>query len=191
LLQGSGIVIKGIFERCQPIFCRGKFREKENNYAVSVIQQPPLNGSKVALWVYMAKGITITGNKGYVTARSNGYQHIWAVQLHEGLTSYDQPVAYFRVLKRFLKTKLFFETKLYPYLVFVHNVDINYCGVVEARKEIFSAVTWFSNALYISTGIEGRNNNPHALVIADAYSIKGLKKGQINSSGSYAFKPNL
>lgn len=184
LLQGSGIVLKRYFlsDAANQYSALVNSEKKENNYAVSVIQQPPLNGSKVALWVYMAKGIAITGNKGYVTARSNGYQHIWAAQLHgKGLTSYDQTSSILSGIEKVLENEnCSLKENCIRTWFFVHNVDINYCGVVEARKEIFSARNMVPQTHYISsTGIEGRNNNPHALVIADAYSIKGLKKGQI------------
>ncbi len=47
--------------------------------ATSVVQQPPLDGGKVALWVYLlslADG-QIAPFEGGVTADHNGYRHIW------------------------------------------------------------------------------------------------------------------
>ena len=58
---------------------------------------------------------------------------------------------------------------------------MNYAGVVEGRKDYFNRIGLTAETHYIaSTGIEGRAPHWQNLVEMDAYSIKGLRKGQVN-----------
>jgi enamine deaminase RidA (YjgF/YER057c/UK114 family) len=62
----------------------------------------------------------------------------------------------------------------------VQNVDVNYSGVVKARKENFKEQGLTEQTHYIaSTGIEGRDANPDIFVLMDAYAVNGLAKEQI------------
>ena len=62
---------------------------------------------------------------------------------------------------------------------FVQNVDVNYAGVVRARRELFERHGLTPQTHYIaSTGIEGRHADPSRLVLLDAYAVKGLRPGQ-------------
>jgi enamine deaminase RidA (YjgF/YER057c/UK114 family) len=64
--------------------------------------------------------------------------------------------------------------------IFVRDVDINYAGMVKARRELFSENGLTGATHYIaSTGIDGRHADPQALVIFGAYAVKGLEPGQI------------
>ena len=63
---------------------------------------------------------------------------------------------------------------------FVQNVDVNYAGVVKARKEVFITQDLTEKTHYISsTGIEGRHADPNVFVQMDTYAVKGLQSGQI------------
>ena len=63
---------------------------------------------------------------------------------------------------------------------FVQNVDVNYVGVVKARKEVFLTQNLTEETHYIaSTGIEGRSADPSVLVTMDTYAIQGLLPEQI------------
>ena len=63
---------------------------------------------------------------------------------------------------------------------FVQNVDVNYAGVVKARKEVFITQNLTEKTHYItSTGIEGRHADPEVLVQMDAYTVDGLQPEQI------------
>lgn len=156
--------------------------EGNSGYAVSAVQQPPLNGAKVAVWFYMVKHVTNHCQGNYAVARRNGYEHIWAGQIHgEGFSSFQQTESIFCNLENDLVAEgCNLKENCIRTWLFVHNVDNNYCGVVEARKAFFTDRNMVPQTHYISsTGIEGRNNNPLSLVQADAYSIKGLKKEQV------------
>lgn len=70
--------------------------------------------------------------------------------------------------------------RLHPYRFFVQNVDVNYAGVVKARKEVFITQDLTEKTHYISsTGIEGRHADPNVFVQMDTYAVKGLQTGQI------------
>ena len=61
----------------------------------------------------------------------------------------------------------------------MQNVDVNYAGVVRARRELFEHHGLTPQTHYIaSTGIEGRHADPNRLVLLDAYAVKGLRPGQ-------------
>ena len=63
---------------------------------------------------------------------------------------------------------------------FVQNVDVNYAGVVKARNEEFYTQNLTSKTHFISsTGINGRNANPDALVQLDTYAVLGIKPEQM------------
>ena len=65
--------------------------------------------------------------------------------------------------------------------IFVRDVDCNYNGVVKGRREYFESIGLTSDTHFIaSTGIEGRAPDWHHLVEMDAYSVNGLKKGQLD-----------
>ena len=46
--------------------------------ALSVVEQPPLNGTKIALWVYLQKGVeTQVLHNGLFEVRHGAYRHLW------------------------------------------------------------------------------------------------------------------
>ena len=64
--------------------------------------------------------------------------------------------------------------------IFVQNVDVNYAGIVKARRENFLGQGLTESTHYIaSTGIEGRHADPKIHVLFDAYAVKGLQPGQV------------
>ena len=52
--------------------------------------------------------------------------------------------------------------------IFVQNVDVNYPGVVKARKDVFATQNLTENTHFIaSTGIEGRYQDTNVFVTMD------------------------
>lgn len=158
-------------------------KESEKQYApcaVSIVQQPPLDGSKIALWVYLQSDIRTSFN-GQLIAEHNGYTHYWMAGLN---TAHGDSEAQSAILldnyeKQLEEVQCDIEKDCVRTWFFVQNVDVNYPGVVKARKENFAAHGMTENTHYISsTGIEGRHADPHVSVLLDAYSVKGLWKGQ-------------
>ena len=149
--------------------------------ATSIIQEPPLDGSKIALWVYFLSDVEIKEHNWGIIAGHNGYRHIWtAGQYVLQPDSYAQTE---KLLQEYVddlkKEACTLENNCVRTWFFVQNIDMNYNGMVQARKKVFENHHLNKHTHYIaSTGIEGRSANSGAYIIFDAYAIKGLQEGQ-------------
>ncbi|MCL1822300.1 MAG: Rid family hydrolase [Prolixibacteraceae bacterium] len=153
---------------------------------VSIVEQPPLNGCKVILWAILLAGKNITketaGNHGII--RHNGYTHILSTQMHSGEfqnESREQTDDIFCEYIHFLsKNQLTLKDNCLRTWLFVHDIDNNYRGMVNARNRIFSENGLDKNSHFIaSTGIEGRHPVAAVKVLMDAYAVDGLRGEQI------------
>lgn len=151
---------------------------------VSFIQQPPLDGSKVSLWVWLATDATVTrSDDGMWTAEFAGVRHLLLngqcrnVDNSESQTK-DIFEAYCNMLSRrgcSLKDNCI-RTWLY-----VQDIDVNYMGVVKGRRELFLLEGLSPQTHYIaSTGIAGRLADPSAKMIMDAYALENVSDSQIH-----------
>ena len=156
--------------------------EESNECSISYIQQPPLDGSKVALWIYMQKGTDI-GYEGESTiVNHNGYRHIWTMGLMNSSvdTSYMQT---WKVLFRYIDILKSYDATLEANCVrtwfFVRDVDTQYGGLVKSRRECFMEQGLTPQTHYISsTGIGGNPADPKALVQMGCYAMTGFKPEQ-------------
>ena len=141
----------------------------------SVVQQAPLDGTRIALWMYCTSVMDTPG--GIPT--HNGYAHYWTGSLVcPGKDSREQMNGIFHTLEKRLEG-LSVASDTVRTWIFVRDVDVNYAGVVEGRKDYFNTIGLTADTHYIaSTGIEGRAPDWRNLVEMDAYSVKGLRKGQ-------------
>lgn len=147
---------------------------KEAGRNISVIQQAPANGSKIALWVY--------GQFGH-RKEERYFRHFWTTQSrYMGGNSEQQTdfllTAYNREL---LENQCAIGINCIRTWFFVRDIDVNYAGVVKARRTLF--VQWGLNkdTHYIaSTGIEGRSADPRSCVMLEAYAVSGLKPEQVS-----------
>ena len=55
----------------------------ETEVAVSIIQQQPLDGSKIAVWLYLQRGTEEANENGLICVRHNGYKHLWKMGMHQ------------------------------------------------------------------------------------------------------------
>ena len=141
----------------------------------SVVQQAPLDGTRIALWMYCTD--SFEAPDGIPT--HNGYAHYWTGSLvSPGKDSREQMSGIFQKLEQELDGLSVADDTVRTW-IFVRDVDVNYAGVVEGRKDYFNTIGLTVDTHYIaSTGIEGRAPDCRNLVEMDAYSIKGLRKGQ-------------
>jgi enamine deaminase RidA (YjgF/YER057c/UK114 family) len=159
-------------------------QEKEHldaPYALSVVQQPPLDGSKVALWVYLKSGVAVKKSGCLTTEVHHNYRHIRTDSLrtrHPDVCG--QTTALLNEYASGLeKEGCTLENDCLRTWFFVQNVDANYNGMVQARKDFFEQHGMNEQTHYItSTGIEGRHADTGTLVMFEAYAVKGLKDGQ-------------
>ena len=141
----------------------------------SVLQQAPLDGTRIALWMYCTDPFEAPDG----IPSHNGYAHYWTGSLVcPGKDSREQMSGLFQKLEQELKGLSVADDTVRTW-IFVRDVDVNYAGVVEGRKDYFNTIGLTADTHYIaSTGIEGRAPDSRNLVEMDAYSVKGLRKGQ-------------
>ena len=179
-VQGSSIVFKRYF--LSDATNQVPLIQERDACTVSYIQQPPLDGSKVAVWLYLQKGTEVKPMNNSTIVRHNGYQHIWTFGLMDSTsaTSYMQTwqtlFIYIDILKLFQAT---LEGNCVRTWFFVRDVDTQYGGLVKSRRECFVEQGLTSETHYIaSTGIGGSPYDPKALVQLDSYAMTGFEPQQ-------------
>ncbi len=152
--------------------------------ALSLVQQAPLDGAKLSLWVYMQSGITPQYEEGskLVTVKDGELTHLWTAS--ERRTEGDSEAQCLSLFEGYSEQLESRGGTMYDHAVrtwlFVQNVDVNYAGVVRGRNEHFDVKGLIPGDHFISsTGIEGRSADYHSLVQLDSYSILGLPQEQI------------
>jgi enamine deaminase RidA (YjgF/YER057c/UK114 family) len=162
---------------------QGSWINTSSGTAVSIIQQPPLNGTKLVLLIYGVEYTSLYQEaRGTVVMKRLHYTHLFNVQLHEkNGTAYEQTQAVFKQYMQYLIAhRCTLEANCLRTWVFLHDIDRNYSGMVRARKQLFHTEGLTpKNHFIASTGIEGRSVHPDATVVLDAYSIQEIKKEQI------------
>lgn len=156
--------------------------QENDECTISYIQQPPLDGSKVALWLYLQQGTEVSNTNGSTVVSHNGYQHIWTMGLINTSvdTSYMQTwntlLSYIDTLKQFNAT---LEANCIRTWFFVRDVDTQYAGLVKSRRECFIEQGLTPDTHYIaSTGIGGTPADPKALVQLGCYAMTGFEPEQ-------------
>lgn len=152
--------------------------------ATSIIGQPPLNGSKIAAWVYAVEG----GEMKDGIFHHNGYELIWTGGMgSEENGSEAQMADIFKTYDDSLKDKgLDVAGNCLRTWIFVRDVDTNYAGVVKGRRDFFHSIGLTPDTHFIaSTGIAGFSANPQQLVRMDAFAVHGLLEKQIEYLHAY------
>lgn len=151
--------------------------------AVSVVEQAPLNGTKIALWAYLVTGVqTRTLQGGLFEVAHGNYRHYWVGSaFNRAATSeYQTRLLLNDYVMQLLEQGCTLAENCVRTWFFVQNVDVNYGGVVKARKEVFLTQNLTEKTHYIaSTGIGGRHADAKVLVQMDSYAIGGLQPGQV------------
>lgn len=152
--------------------------------AMSIIQQAPLNGTKIALWAYLTTGMqTRALPSGLYEARHGQYRHLWLTNASNNAKDSERQT---RILLNEYVMQLMNEgcslaDNCIRTWLFVNDVDLNYSGVVKARNEVFITQNLTDKTHFIaSTGIGGRQSDAHVLTQMDAYAIDGIQKEQVH-----------
>lgn len=158
--------------------------ECENSFcALSIVQQPPLNGTKIALWTYLQTNMHIqVHSSGLFEASHNGYRHFWngSACNKAANAEYQTRLLLNEYVWQLSEQHCSLAAHCLRTWFFVQNVDVNYASVVKARKEAFITQNLTEKTHYIaSTGIEGRHADPQVLVQMDTYAVQGLQPEQI------------
>lgn len=154
---------------------------QEEGVSISLIQQQPLDGSKIAVWLYLQAGTDIRPEGDAVAVSHNGYTHLW----HMGMTHPEgDSAAQTRAILENYEAELarqgatLAENCVRTWF-FVRDVDTQYHGLVVARRENFEREGLTSSTHYIaSTGIGGSPADTKALVQLGCLAITGLEPSQ-------------
>lgn len=154
-----------------------------SDHAVSIIGQAPLNGTKVALWIYAQSGVeTLPAKDGLFVVRSGAYRHFWGARaVCRGSDSRIQTEGILREYSKALhKCGCELSKNSLRTWFFVQEIDFNYGGVVEARNRVFKEHNLTRDTHFIaSTGIAGRMADTENIVVMDTYAVSGLNESQI------------
>jgi enamine deaminase RidA (YjgF/YER057c/UK114 family) len=159
------------------------------NGAVSCIEQSPVAAGQLAMLVYHIKASdgsffkkTSFSTKKIFTEIEN-YSFLW----NAGSCTKIYPDSAMQTLRIFSdlcldlrKHNMNLRDNTVRTWIYVKDVDNNYTGMVNARRELFNIVGLTSDFRYIaSTGIEGNAVDPGFLVSVDSLSIGKIQEEQI------------
>ena len=144
--------------------------------AVSYIQQPPLDGGTVAVWVYVTSGAEVIREGRDTLVNAGDFQlHFTAGMVAPGPDSSVQTRRILEDYSALLSSKsLTLADNCLRTWFFCRDIDDRYAGLVEARREFFDSVGLTRETHYLaSTGIAGLSPTPGALVQMDALAVSG------------------
>ena len=157
---------------------------EDSDCPLSIVEQPPLDGSKVAMWAYLQKGVQVKAlTKGIYEVRHGTYRHLWmAGACNRALNSECQMRLLFNdYVMQLLENGCSLANNCIRTWLYVQNGDVNYAGVVKARNEVFATQNLTDKTHFIaSTGIAGRHADPNVWVQMDAYAVDGVRQEQIH-----------
>lgn len=157
---------------------------EDSDCPLSIVEQPPLDGSKVAMWAYLQKGVQVKAlTKGIYEVKHGTYRHLWmAGACNRALNSECQMRLLFNdYVMQLLENGCSLANNCIRTWLYVQNVDVNYAGVVKARNEVFATQNLTDKTHFIaSTGIAGRHADHNVWVQMDAYAVDGVRQEQIH-----------
>jgi enamine deaminase RidA (YjgF/YER057c/UK114 family) len=185
------VFVSDVLNQAAPVRASGLYgAEAEGPVAVSIVQQPPLPGAKIALLAYHVDGPGVAKRRispHHVLVEKRGLRHLWSTRLCAGTDSEptsaaDQTSGIFAELTNTLTGEGgTLRDHCVRTWIYLKDVDVFYRDMVESRKELFQRQGLTADTHYIaSTGIEGACAHRYDLVAMDAYSILGLAPGQMS-----------
>lgn len=156
---------------------------QDSTYACSWVEQPPLDGTKIALYTCLVAGMkTERGQDGCAGASHNGYTHMWVGGRYadEG-NPQEQTESVMKDYSRMLTSHgSTLEHNCIRTWLFVDDIDRNYPAVVQGRNQVFTQHQLTPDTHFIaSTGIGGKGSSCRSFMQMDAYAIAGVDSRQI------------
>ena len=152
----------------------------------SMIGQPPASGSKIGLEAYHIKSIRPLQkekiSENTLCIHHSKYKSLWISNLPQTASSpYEETSQLFNDLSIELnKYNAKIKDCLMRTWIYVRNIDDNYQGMVNARRDFFSRIGLTKKSHYAaSTGIGGDGENINHYVLMDSLSVSGLNPKQI------------
>lgn len=176
----------------QPVFRRWFLSDAVNQQtllpddeecATSVVEQPPLNLTKIALWVWFIEDAVVNrADDGRYTVEAFGHTHVFEGGcMRPGMDPYHAMLFMLTSTHEALKQRggSLLENCVRTW-IFVQDVDVDYPEVVKGRNQTFEALGLTPSTRFIaSTGIGGKNADRTTAVTFDSYSVLGLNKGKM------------
>ena len=157
--------------------------------AKSIIEQAPLDGSKIALWAYLMTNVTTRQlPSGLCEVAHGAFRHLWNASAHNTAISseYQTRLLFNEYIMQLAQEGCTLADNCIRTWLFVNDVDVNYPGVVKARNTVFYTQGLTNDTHFIaSTGIGGRQQDANVLTQMDNYAIAGISKEQI----TYLYAP--
>ena len=151
--------------------------------AKSIIQQAPLDGTKIALWVYLMSGVqTRLSESGLYEVKHGSYRHLWNASAHNlaANSEYQMRLLFNEYVMQLAEEGCKLSDNCIRTWLFVNDIDLNYGGVVRARNQVFFTQGLTQHTHFIaSTGIGGRQADPNVLSQMDNYAIDGIQTEQV------------
>lgn len=152
--------------------------------AKSIIQQPPLDGTKIALWVWLMSDVqTGMTNSGLYEVRHGAFRHLFNASAHNlaANSEYQMRLLFNEYIMQLAEEGCTLADNCLRTWLFVNDIDLNYGGVVRARNQVFFTQGLTQNTHFIaSTGIGGRQQDTNVLSQMDNYAIAGIRQEQIH-----------
>jgi hypothetical protein len=159
--------------------------------AVSMVQQAPLSGEKIAMLAYHVDGPDPVTKRRlsphHMIVEKAGLRHLWSTRLCSGAddisrSAMEQTYDVFNDLIHALSDQ---HGNLSEHCVrtwvYVKGIDAFYQQMVDARRELSARQGMTGDTHYIaSTGIEGACAHHFDVVAMDAYSVLGLVPDQMS-----------
>lgn len=164
---------------------------EENLVAVSIVQQPPLSGAKIAMLAYhIADKKPIAKHRlspNHIIFGENGRRHLWTTGLCTASNTgngnaYEQTNEIFNDLIAILASQgATLAENCVRTWIYLKDVDVFYQGMVDSRRELFAKHGLTADTHYIaSTGIQGACAHQFDLVYMDALSVLDVAPEQIS-----------
>jgi enamine deaminase RidA (YjgF/YER057c/UK114 family) len=183
-LNGATAVIKRYFLSDVANQADAVLLADSSDCAKSIIGQPPLDGSKIGLWVYLLTNVNSRQlESGLYEVGHGQFRHLWNASAHNTAqnSEYQTRLLFNEYVMQLAQEGCTLADNCMRTWLFVNDVDVNYAGVVAARNKVFFTQGLTEDTHYIaSTGIGGRAHNAKVMTQMDNYAIAGIKKEQVH-----------
>jgi len=180
--------VSDIFTQTQSL--RKHLEDHGSAVFTSVVEQPPASSSKLALEAYhigVPDGrVERELCRGGLLVRHGAYRSLWGKVLpNHKAPSAGQTTDIFDSLAAILREHGgTVRDNVMRTWIYVRDIDNNYQGMVDARREWFADAGMTRDTHYIaSTGIEGSAERPSDLVQTDYLAVLGLSPEQVEHMG--------
>lgn len=162
----------------------------DETIATSIVQQPLLQGSKIALLAYHIKSdkplVKLRLSPRHLLIQQNAQRHLWSTRLcacdsdNTNSSEKQTKVVFDDLIDVLTKQGANLSDNCVRTWLYMKDVDVFYKGMVDSRKELFNKQRLTHDTHYIaSTGIEGACSHRYDVISMDAYSNLDLIQSQI------------